>query len=218
MSHFNALAIYLGERYSLRVYVPLSFFLAMGLMVIEPGSRRGWFFVEGWLILLLLLFPFRLLDDLSSIEEDRQKDPGRVLCRVEDLRFFQMVLYIVFLLGFGLLLFMLGPLNGMGYGVLFGTIHLWYGVATGPRRQPFLPLIKYPLLVLIVSTAPVSTQRAWPSLVLILAAFAAYEILHDPVHEERISWLRGSFVRRNRVFRFLPFVGVAIWFGIVIFR
>ena len=89
----SEMLIYLRERFPLRIYLPLSGFLALGLMSSLPEHGGGWFFAQAVLLLLVLLFPLRLLDDLSSIEEDRTREPERLLCRTEELRFFWNLLY-----------------------------------------------------------------------------------------------------------------------------
>lgn len=216
MSRFRETASYVRERFPLRTYLPLSLFLASGMMAGQPESRTWWALTEALLLLLVLLFPLRLLDDLSSIEEDRSRAPERLLCRTHELRFFRGVLFAGFLAAFCLLVVFFGLLNGMGYLLLFWGLHVWYVIAPGiPNRlaRGLVPLLKYPLLVLLVSSGPMRGQRTWVSLVLVLAAFIIYEILHDASYEREHSWLGGSLIKHARVFRFLPFAGVMAWFG-----
>lgn len=205
--------IYLRERFPLWIYLPLSGFLALGLISSLPEHGGGWFFAETVLLLLVLLLPLRLLDDLSSIEEDRTRAPERLLCRTEELGFFWKLLWVAFLVAVCLLMLCLGPWNGVSYAVLFGALLLWYRVASGVRSRwvkGLPPLVKYPVLIPLVSSGPTLTGRIWASMILVLAAFMVYEILHDPRYGH--SWGRG------RAIRFLPFVAVAIWFGIELVR
>ena len=209
----SEMLIYLRERFPLWIYLPLSGFLALGLMSSLPEHGGGWFFAQTVLLLLVLLLPLRLLDDLSSIEEDRTRAPERWLCRTEELRFFWILLYGLFLLALCLLLLWFGPWNAAGYGALFGALHLWYQVASRIRSRSahgLPPLIKYPVLILLVSSGPGPTGRMWASMVLVFAAFVIYEILHDPRYGH--SWGRGKAIR------FLPFVAVAVWFGVELVR
>ncbi len=220
MSRFKTIGRYLIERYPGRVYLPLSLFLAAALVYAEPVRRGGLFFVGLLLLFFVLLFPFRLLDDLYSIEEDRKKAPARMLCRVGDLRPFWTTLYAGFLANLFLLLLLFGLLRSVGYLVLFGAIHSWYlivGKVPESSKQFFVPLLKYPGLVSVVSSAPAFSQRIWISQLLVFLAFLVYEVLHDPKYEKEFVWLQGSFLCQHVVFRYLPFIGISIWFGFGIF-
>jgi hypothetical protein len=186
----------------------------------DPARKEELFFVGLVLLFFVLLFPFRLLDDLYSIEEDRRKAPERMLCRVEDLRPFWVILYAEFLVNLSLLFLLFGPLRWVRYLVLFGAIHSWYLIATsvpGLSRLFYVPLLKYPMLVWVVSSASAFSQRIWISQLLVFGAFLIYEVLHDPKYEKEFLWLPGSFLRQHVVFRYLPFIGVLIWFGFGIF-
>jgi hypothetical protein len=216
MSHSSTIGLYIRERFALRIYLPLSFFLASGLMAIQPDDRNCRSFVKVLLLFLVLLFPLRLLDDLSSIEEDRQMAPERVLCRTEDLRYFRTALYGAFFAAACLLLLFTGAWNGLAYGLLFWGLHLWYVLASGFRSRMargLVPLIKYPLLILLVSSGPIMSRRNWVLGFSVSAAFVAYELLHDPGYGRAYSWLRGWAVGRWRIFPFLPFAGMMVWFG-----
>lgn len=219
MSRFSLFALYAGERFSLRVYLPLSLFLASAVTAIEPEGKTWWSFVGVALLFLLLLFPLRMLDDLSSIEEDRPKHPERLLCRTEDLRSFRNGLHILVPAVSCLLALFSGLWKGIGYALLFCALRLWYVLAPGvPSRlaRGLLPLVKYPILILLVSSGPLRMERTWIPLALVLAAFLLYEVLHDPGYEMDHAWLGRPAVRRGRPFRFLPFAGAMAWFGVEI--
>lgn len=214
MSWFRVAAQYVSERYPVRVYLPLSFFLTAGLFHVDPISRKASVFVEVLLLFLALLFPFRLLDDLYSIEEDRLKSPERLLCRLKDLRPFRILLYATAMADVLLLLFLFEYSIAEKYIALFWAFHLWYALSRRIRLrsiQVVFPLLKYPLLVWVLSRGA-EIERLWVSQLFIFAAFLIHEFLHDPSYQRRLPWLN-----RFRILRFLPFLGVLAWFGLGLF-
>ncbi len=213
MSPFHEIGLYRRERFPLRLYLPLSCFLTSALMAVEPPGVSGWFRVGAVPLFLVLLFPFRLLEDLYSIEEDRRKDPGRVLCRTEELRAFRIVLVLAVLAPLGLLSFFHSLWQGVLYASLFWALHVWHVLASGIRSRwanGLLPLAKYPLLVLLVMSGPLLDWRSGAVMVLVFAAFVCYELLHDPRYG-----LPGRLVRGSRMVRFLPFAGALAGFAVM---
>jgi hypothetical protein len=188
----------------------------MGRAYIEPPpSELLWFFEP--VLFLVVLFPFRLLDDLYSLAEDRKKAPTRVLCGLAELHLVWITLYGWFGVNLALLFLRYDYFQVIGYLILFGALQCWYRVADRleyKRYFAMVPLLKYPVLVWIISGAALFSPRLWISQPLIFLACLFYEILSDPVYEKDYPWLRVSFFRQHLVFRYAFFIGVMSWFAL----
>ena len=220
MSGCRELWQYFSERYPLHRYVPLALFLSAGLIYVEPRNPVWARFAEHLVWIWILLFPLRLLDDLYSIEEDRRQAPQRVLCRTGNPGWFHRVLYVSAAVDALLLCAIHNPRSGLLYLLLFLFLHFWYAAAQRYavlKRIFFVPLIKYPLLVGLLSSVSWYEARLWTCQALLLAVFILYEIAHDPKYATAFPSLKQFPGQKYRSLRYIPFAGAMVWFGLAIF-
>ena len=167
------------------IYVPLAIFLATAAYSGADNADAGeWFFAA--VLCYGLVVQFRLWDDLADIEEDRLRDPGRLLCRLQSTSGANRLLVIVSMVVLPLVLYR----NAFGAGswVYFALLAItaaWYGggsrgdlsIATRSRIQ----LCKYPLFVLIVAPAPWPSGMPWlaVSMLMVYLSFVIFEFLDD---------------------------------------
>ena len=81
----SSIARYRYERFPLTLFVPVILFLAIPILVAGEAAARA----KALTTLLVLLFQFRLWDDLSDLKTDRLEFPERVLSRASSLTSFR---------------------------------------------------------------------------------------------------------------------------------
>ena len=162
---------YRRERFPLTVFVPVALFLAIPSLATGDAARV-------LVTLLVLLFQFRLWDDLSDLTADRREFPERVLSRAESVTSFRWLL--VGATGVVLLL-LLGQLDlQLLYLAAISFFFVWYRFVADrtPRARAYhIVLLKYPLFAFIAS-APIG-ELLLGTLSLVYFTFAVYEPLHD---------------------------------------
>lgn len=182
-----AVPSYWRERFPGRIFLPVVVFLAVpSLLSAGEGSR-----LAILLLLLGLVFQFRLWDDLGDVETDRTEFPERVLCRRRSVTPFYW-LWLAVAMGVVVLLWAHRPLL-LAYLVTVTAFFLWYlflaGHAPGVLRYHVVA-VKYPIFVYIA--AGLSSESRGPLLVapmaLVYLTFVVYEPLHDP-RLHRFAWI-----------------------------
>src|SRR4051794_7567398 len=78
----NGVLGYVRERYPLCFFLPLAAgFTAVAFIATSPGAWTD--ILLCWITAILMLFQFRLRDDLGDLAYDRLHHPERVLSRAE---------------------------------------------------------------------------------------------------------------------------------------
>lgn len=187
IDHFWA---YIRERYGFK-FVAVACYLALahaGSQVITSAK----FLMEIGLI-YLLLFPFRLLDDLFDVAIDRHKTPLRYLCAQKNLQSFWI------LCGFGfstntLFLAVSGqePRDGILYGVIAIIFYFFYarrGQSLNPMALIWQTavLMKYPLLYLLLLT-PATDLGSWEILLAMTSIFFSFNVYEYYHHRITRTW------------------------------
>jgi len=146
--------------------------------------------ITVFILAVLLVFEFRLWDDLADRKSDQQQFPERILGRTTSLHLFHRMLGILIVVNFSLMAIFRPWWSLTGLFVLHLLIGLWYWARD---RIPIsiLPhlsiwnyhviLSKYPAFVLILGA--VSPRELGPSLFIgtcvVYLALCVFEVLHD---------------------------------------
>ncbi len=169
---------YRRERFPLTLFVPVTLFLAIPSLLAGDAAARP----RALVTVVVLLFQFRLWDDLSDVKTDRVAFPERVLSRVSSLTSF----HRLWVAGVGVvLLLLLGQRDlQLLYLVALLFFFLWYRwlADRAPRAVAYhIVLLKYPFFAYVgarLASAPVD-QLLLGTLALVFFTFALYEPLHD---------------------------------------
>jgi hypothetical protein len=157
---------YARERLPPSLFAPAAVFLA------APALPAGWAFAKAVVVAAILVFQFRLWDDLNDREKDRVTHPERVLSRAENLEAFRA---LVVMLGVAVLLLLFSP-RALAYVLAVGAFAVWYRWIAPSLPEVFryhVVLLKYPLFSYLATGAPLA------SMALIYFTFVAHEALHD---------------------------------------
>ncbi len=165
-------------------YGPLALFL--GTAALAGAKQIGALPSAAALALAyVLVFQFRLWDDLNDRDRDRERHPERVLVQAVSLAPFNALLLCLF----GLNLLGIAWLSDGGAAtlafVLLNAIYLvwyrWRRDDLDPTLSAHVVLIKYPAFVYLLNTAlaPIDPVPLSLSTLTVFLCFAIYEILHD---------------------------------------
>jgi hypothetical protein len=149
---------------------------------------------------LILVWQFRLWDDLEDLPFDRVHHPDRVLVATQMRRGFVAALAATLVLVGALLAIVAEADQVLAYAVLVAALAAGYRIMrTAPDRRlvrAHLVLAKYPVFVLVAATQPV---QAVPVAGVLYLALCLFDLLDDPV------------LRRTRAARVLAVAeGIAI--------
>ena len=185
-SYAEPLALWIGSRMPGMRFAPVALILVLASAAAGRPSVL-WAAMAG-LVALLLLFQFRLWDDLADAAKDRVQHPDRILPRCESTAVFRAAAWIAFAATFGLL----AVLSGAGAVAAFLALCAFYGawyVQPPHAREGLIGahivVLKYPAFVLLLAPRPLDGTRTALACAAIYFAFAAYELIHDPVHRSR---------------------------------
>ena len=165
------------ERYGLRMFLPI----AIGLAVAASAATRP----ESWILSGLLVFQFRLWDDLADIDFDRLNHPGRVLVKAGRHTAFYVLLISSALLNMLLATWLSASL--ITCLVINACAVIWYHVFPAVWRRSFagrhLTLLKYPMFVWVLAGDILMDSMAF-----IYLCAAIYELLHDQDMRLHSAW------------------------------
>jgi len=169
----------------IRVFVPLAGFLCAAA-AIGPRSPRWGDAAIAMLPALLLLFQFRLWDDLADRDQDALEHPDRVLPASDSVAAYRWLASVTAALNIVIAVTSATPLHVAVLIALNLSFLAWYGRLRKYLESPLLHahvvLLKYPAFVFILNgiiAAGSAQYPVYPMLVTYLA-FCIYEILHDP--------------------------------------
>ncbi len=178
------LSRYIQERFPVRVFLPLALFLSVAGL---SGGRsvEGIGFTMTFCLASLLVFQFRLGDDLADRRRDWLEHPERVLPSARSTTPFHLLLILAMTGN----LVLIGLQDGPQYPlfvflILNGGLLLWYRwlrhFLSRPAVHYHVVLIKYPVFVYLLS-GPSSQERGLllPVSVLVYFTFCVFEALHD---------------------------------------
>ena len=143
--------LYVRTRFNLLLFPALALYL---LLFAEGSLDSGEPYFVKYLFAFGMLFLLRLFDDLQNREYDKSK-PDRVYTNEADYLMLRRLLYGLAML-FMLLLWIVHPLSGLLVLLIFGVINTWLyrRFLHHPKGQTLLPLLKYPVLVMLIQLFP----------------------------------------------------------------
>ena len=172
---------YLRERLRLRLFVPLA------LVIAAAARETGWELLPAAGFALLLLVQFRVWDDLADRHHDAIEHPERVLVRAPE------VTPVIGLCGALAVLNLCLAVWRDGSGIAVGLLALldlgfgWFYLARAGSKDhsvggDCLLLAKYPLILLVVAGAGITTAplQIGGAAVTLYAGVCVYEAWHDP--------------------------------------
>lgn len=176
---------YLVTRLPLRYYIPLSLFLTNAAFIQFPNLD-----VMVWCISIvfsfILVFQFRLWDDLSDLSLDRIDHPDRTLSKSNNIFSFYVLVFVLSMSNLCMLFWYNFDLSKLlGYLGLCLILMAWYKWRPTSTKSNLLNsivvLAKYPSIVWIVSyNVEISNNSILiPSLLSVYFIFLIYEITHD---------------------------------------
>lgn len=165
LNFLTELMKYIKERFNVSYLIlfPLYFIVAITL---------GKFNLLSLLMIVVFLFYFRLLDDLSDLVKDRSLYPERVLSKSSYIKEFNSLLLLLSLILF-FLVFKFSDKNSMKFYLPLLTILSFYRHKTSALSWIHFQLIKYPMLFLLLGL------QGFFALSALYSGFCAYEFFHD---------------------------------------
>jgi len=190
MSNFsnNGLIRYVRERYPFRVFLPVATCLALASF--PGGNAPRWFeFAVRLIAGTLLVFQFRLWDDLGDQPYDRVHHPDRVLSGATKIAVFGMVTAAAGVANLALLL--LSGRAVMSFLILNAAAIVWYWAVPIAWRRSIggrhVTLLKYPAFVWMLRGATQPGPALLISLTAIFLCFSIYELIHDGEMRSRVA-------------------------------
>jgi len=182
IERLDNIRVYRRERFPFAVFIPVSVCLTLASFA-GAAPHRG---LEGLVLLvalttcILLLFQFRLWDDIADRHWDRVRHPGRVLCGPVVISSFCMLVVFCGVASAAGTLF-LGRLPG--FGLLCGAGLVWYGGFSQQSRQSVagrhVLLLKYPAFVWLIGPLKRHHTGMVVAMAVVYLCAAIYELLHD---------------------------------------
>ena len=184
-SWIDEIGRYRSTRLPGRLYIPIALFLATaGLTNHRSPSVLSWCLT--WLCAYLFIFQLRVWDDLADLEEDCQREPGRVLCCADSLTPFY---WFSLVLGIMILVVLVGgngaPMTVIAYLIICALAGTWYRfhrtIGWSNLACAHIVLLKYPLFVLLIG-APYASKSLTHMIIAVIVVYETYifyEIAHD---------------------------------------
>jgi hypothetical protein len=158
--------------------------------VFASGVLHPWYSIPAALI---LVWQYRLWDDLEDLPFDRVHHPDRVLVVTRMRRGFVATVAATLVLVAGILAIVAEPPQALAYAGLVAALAAGYRIMkTAPDHRlvrAHLVLAKYPVFVFVAATEPV---RAMPVAIVLYLGLCLFEVLDDPA-------LRGMRAARTLV-------------------
>ena len=176
-----AVPSYWRERFPWRIFLPVIVFLAVPSLLSAGEASR----LAILLLLLLLVFQFRLWDDLGDVETDRIEFPERVLSRRRSVAPFYW-LWLAVAVGVVVLLWGHRPLL-VCYLVTVTAFLLWYRWLSSHAPSVLryhVVAVKYPIFVYIA--AGLSSESRGPLLAATMALVYLTFVVYEPLHDQRL--------------------------------
>jgi 4-hydroxybenzoate polyprenyltransferase len=172
-SSTETLIRYRRERFRWRVFGPVAVVLTVAAI---PAPLL---FPLSFLAVMLVLFQFRLWDDLADRDYDLIHHPHRVLPQCDRAWSFYGFVIAAGLTSSVLLLLLGHPIAP--FLLLCGATLLWYAQVPGRTRRTILGrhvlLLKYPAFVWLI--APAHPPQLFVTMSIVYVSCAVYEVLHD---------------------------------------
>lgn len=190
-SFAEPLALWFGTR------MPAGRFAALTTLVVVAAAMAGTVHV-GWvapacIIALLLIFQFRLWDDLADAPRDRLDHPERVLPRCASDTVFPTAICLSAGINLIAILMLSGVLAGMLLLLLNIVFAAWYRRGISKRigfAGAHFVLLKYPAFVVLLAPRPVDATSLALACAAVYFALGAYEMIHDPRHRREHAAIR----------------------------
>ena len=185
----RCLYLYQQERFKLSLFIPLALYLTVIGLSISPLELTPTQYLSSLVLCIILLFLFRLWDDLFDLNFDRVHHPDRILTKQFNLSVFWKFSLLLLLLSFFLIRIQAGQYhNAIGF-LIFCLIYFIVVSHLSPkfRRIPGLhqlPLLKYPIYLLFINPHLGGANKfvithQWTCLVAVFFVAGIYEVMHD---------------------------------------
>ena len=175
----NSIRLYRRERFPLRMFMPVAGTLTVASLA---GTKPGGIFdtLGSGAMSVLLLFQFRLWDDLADRQGDCLRHPERFLCGPVGIASLYMV--VVFSgLACAAALLMRG--RWLEFVLVCGAALFWYAGFSEKARHSIagrhVLLLKYPIFVWLIAPIPSLASELIASMAIVYLCCAIYELLHD---------------------------------------
>jgi hypothetical protein len=185
-SYAEPLALWIGSRMPAARFVPVAVLLTAAAAT--AGTPSASWAVAAFACALLLLFQFRLWDDLADAALDRFEHPERILPRSESPTVFRGAAWVAFTAGLAAVAALSGVGAAAGLVVLCAIYAAWYAREPAARRGlvgAHVVVLKYAAFVLLLAPRPLDPHRAALACSAIYFASSAYELLHDRANRAR---------------------------------
>jgi len=170
------------------------------------------------ILIVGLVFQFRLWDDLSDLFEDRANHPERILCRAESLRPYKILLGLSFSLNLiGILLSAELVYPSLVFLILNAGFFVWYRFRDFCSRVPLIRshmvLIKYPAFLILVNFGGFEENKYifFVTMILVLICFSIFEILHNSEFGIEKEMKKILFIELGLLSLTLVFLGAQIF-------
>jgi hypothetical protein len=175
---------YIRTRFPPWLAVSLPLFLTIAAMT-HPRPTTLPNFLGMYGLAILLVFEFRVWDDIADQSRDRVIHPERVLCQITSIQSFVDLTRILVALSFVITINLDLMLPSNVLVSLLAGLAVWYALRVHIPWMPVLNyhvvLLKYPCFVLILGT--LSGQSPTPGLfnsaILVYLSLCVFEVVHD---------------------------------------
>ena len=212
MSGIDLLLRWFHERFKLRVFAPLAATLALcGQFGSLPSGIDG---LLLFLVALLMLVQFRIMDEVADLPADTIAHPDRVLSRAGNYSPLIVVAVFSALVNCAALAVLHGRINVIALAITTLLAILWYkhfrAFVRHPLLRAYVLLLKYPVFVILLGEWPTETAtlpRCGIAAIVYLA-ICLHEAINDPMLREMKAAHATSQVST------LILAGCASWFAI----
>ena len=174
----DTIRLYRRERFPLRVFAPVATVLTFAAFAKDAPDDLPQLLLS-LAASMLLLFQFRVWDDLGDRDHDIVHHPGRVLSRCRRASWFYALVAVIGLVNC-LIFFRLGH-SPIPFLLICGGALLWYTRVSAVSRSSLtgrhMLLLKYPAFVWLI--APSHPLQLISSMAIVYACCVIYEALHD---------------------------------------
>lgn len=191
-SFSEELFVYMRTRFRPGIYVPLAAFLSAAAAI--GAQAYPWDRIAATvLISLLLLFQFRVWDDLADRRRDAVEHPDRVLPVSGHIGKYGWLVIAMATMNTAIVIAFGTPLHVIAFAGLNLALLAWYGLLREYVEHQLLHshvvLLKYPVFVFVLSGIVTVRSPLYLAYSILITYFALciYEIVHDPALQ-RVRW------------------------------
>jgi hypothetical protein len=188
----KSILIYLKQRFNLLQFALLAIYLILFSTPVFKENSDFSMLIVKFIFLLAALFIFRLFDDLMHSEIDAEK-PDRIYTQPNESKELKQFLLISSLLFLTALFIVSIQAALLLFSVMIFNVFLYVFLFKNAAVRPYLPLIKYPFLIILLAETQIYTFDLQLLLISLTVgvSFVVYEILEDesfPI-QRKLVWV-----------------------------